>query len=283
MPRRFYLWAASALVLVTVAAVSWLTAKRAGILAPSEPGTPPALASQLHQPVSDALMASLRNASRAGLQFRVANPADIHLQPISGPRLNAGSKVGVLYIGGEFCPYCAAQRWGLVLTLLRFGDVNGLRYMASSSTDSHPNTATMTFQHVQYQSKLVSLQAVEVWDRHNHKLMPLDAVQTKIFATYDAPPYTQYPGGIPFVYVDGHYMLTDLMLPASDLTGMNWQQVADALADPRSKLFLEIMPNVNLMTAAICQLDGGNPADVCNAPGVVAASHALPKPDAAKH
>jgi hypothetical protein len=275
MKKRFYLWTGIVVALVVAAALVLVAARRAGIVMPHQARTPPALAGKLHKPVSGAFMATLQKASRAGLNLTATKPVDVHLQPIAGPRLNTSSKVGLLYIGGDFCPYCAAQRWGLVLTLLRFGDINGLQYMLSSPADSHPNTATVTFQRVEYQSKYVSLQAVEGWDRHVHKLTPLDPLQTRIFATYDAPPYTPDPGGIPFVYLDGHYMLTDPMLKASEIAGMTWQQIADGFADPRSKLFVDIMPNVNLMTAAICQLDGGNPTDVCTSPGVIAANAAL--------
>jgi len=38
-----------------------------------------------------------------------------------------------------------------------------------------------------------------------------------------------------------------------------------------------VMPRVNLLTAAICHLDGGKPADVCTAPGVAAAKSVLAK------
>ena len=38
-----------------------------------------------------------------------------------GSALTSGGKPEMLYIGAEYCPYCAAERWGMVVALSRFG------------------------------------------------------------------------------------------------------------------------------------------------------------------
>lgn len=235
---------------------------------------PPALAKQLDQPVPAALMDTLAKASRAGLGF-AGKPAATDLLAISGPRANHGSKPGLLYIGADFCPYCAGERWGLMLTLLRFGKLRGVHYMLSSPTDVYANTPTVTFQHAAYQSPYLEFQAVETADRLQRQLMVPDALQIKIFTTFDAPPYVQYSQSIPFVYLDGKYILNTLLVMPQDLAGKTWQQIAAALADPESPLFRSVMPKVNLLTAAICHTNGGKPTEVCTAPGVKAADGAL--------
>lgn len=242
----------------------------------SGPRTPPALAQKLDKPVSAKLVATLTQASHAGLRLNTA-PVDPHLRPISGPRVGNNRKVGVLYVGADFCPYCAGQRWGLMLTLLRFGKFSGLHYMLSSASDVYANTPTVTFQHARYQSRYVSFHAVETTDRDRHSLMMPNAAQTNILDTFDAPPYVRFAGSIPFVYVDGRYLVRQLLVRPTELTHMDWQQIATTLANPDSTLFRSVMPRVNLMTAAICHLDGGKPADVCTAPGVVAAKSVLDK------
>lgn len=255
---------------------------QAGIFGLSRPATPPALRKKLHKPVSRQLMATLGRATEAGLDLG-KTPANAHLKIISGPHPNPGGKVGFLYIGAEFCPYCAGQRWGLVLTLMRFGKFSGLQYMLSSPSDVYPNTSTVTFQHATYKSPYVALQAVEIEDRHHHALMSLDPLQKKILTTFDAPPHVRYPGSIPFVYVGGQYMLNQPMLMPQQINKENWQQIADTLANPKSILFRRVMPRVNLMTAAICHLDGGKPSAVCTSPGVVAANGELMELSPAKH
>lgn len=238
------------------------------------PKTPPAIAAKLGQPVPPSLMATLERASRAGLKL-TTKPDAAGLIAVSGPRPDSGSKVGLLYVGAEFCPYCAGQRWGIVLTLLRFGKLDGMRYMASTAGDVYANTPTMTFQHATYRSPWLDLQAVETADREQHPLMQLDKLQISIFTTFDAPPYVQYPESIPFVYLGGRYVLHELLASPESLANKDWKQIAAALDDPRSALFGEVMPRVNLLTAAICRLDGQKPADVCKAAGVAAATAAL--------
>lgn len=235
---------------------------------------PAALAKELDQPVPAATMEALARASRAGLAYDKAAAAT-DLIAVAGPRPDTGRKPGLLYIGADFCPYCAGERWGLVLTLLRFGQLDGVRYMLSSATDVYANTPTFTFQHAVYKSRYLAFQAVETADRLQRQLMTPDALQLRILAKFDAPPYLPSSGGIPFVYLDGKYVLATLLAAPQELDGKDWTRIADALADPTSALFQSVMPKVNLLTAAICRTNGGRPASVCRAAGVQAAQKVL--------
>lgn len=233
-----------------------------------------ALAKELDQPVPAALIDALARASRAGLaDDKVAGASD--LVAIAGPRPATGREPALLYIGADFCPYCAGERWGLALTLLRFGRLDGVRYMLSSATDVYANTPTFTFQHAVYKSPYLTFQAVETTDRLQRQLMTPSALQLKILAKFDAPPYFPSSGGIPFVYLDGKYVLATLLVAPNELDGKDWKQIADALADPKSALFQSVMPKVNLLTAAICRSNGSRPASVCQATGVRAAGKVL--------
>src|SRR5439155_1390163 len=63
------------------------------------------------------------------------------IKPITGTPLKGPSgKLEVFYYGAEFCPYCAAQRWPLIIAMSRFGTFSGLQTTTSSSTDVYPNT-----------------------------------------------------------------------------------------------------------------------------------------------
>ena len=44
---------------------------------------------------------------------------------ISGAALTSGGKPEMLYIGAEYCPYCAAERWAMIVALSRFGTFKG--------------------------------------------------------------------------------------------------------------------------------------------------------------
>lgn len=241
--------------------------------AQTTPGsTPPALAAKLNQPVAPILLGQLERASTAGLKLAI-RPLPVDVKEIQGPSL--GKPPVLLYIGADFCPYCASQRWGLLLTLLRFGRFTGVHYMLSSASDVYPNTATFTFQFSRYASPYLRFQAIETANRDEQSLMPMTPEATGIFKTFDVPPYAHFSYGIPFVYLDGAYLLTVPMLSPASLQGLSWEQIATQLANPRSALFKAAMPQVNLLSAAICRVDGHQPARVCGAPGVVAADGAL--------
>ena len=62
----------------------------------------------------------------------------------SAPPLTSGGKPSVLYIGAEYCPYCATERWAMVAALSRFGTFSGLRGIKSAATDAYPNTPRST-------------------------------------------------------------------------------------------------------------------------------------------
>jgi len=238
-------------------------------------GTPPGIATKIDHPVPASLLTSLTQASNSGLGLAPGAGTPLYLKPVDGPRVAQGDKVGILYVGADFCPYCAGQRWALVLSLLRFGSFSGLEYMASSATDVYSNTPTFSFLHATYDSKYVTFQAVEMSDREGKKLQHMDKAQNDIFNTYNAPPYMPHFGGFPFVYVGGQYIATRPLVTPDMLGGMDWDQIAKAFNTPSSDLYQAAMPQVNAVTAAICRLDGGNPDKVCSAPGVTAANAAL--------
>ena len=54
----------------------------------------------------------------------------------SSTPLTSGGKPEVLYLGSEYCPFCATQRWAMINALSRFGTFSGLTTTHSSSSDS---------------------------------------------------------------------------------------------------------------------------------------------------
>src|SRR5204862_473860 len=116
-------------------------------------------------------------------------------------------KALVVYIGAEYCPFCAAERWPIVIALSRFGTFSGLQLTTSASDDAFPNTPTFSFHGATYQSKYLTLQAVELRTRTGEPLDALTAEQQQVFTTYDAAPYTSKPGTIPFIDFGGRYLV----------------------------------------------------------------------------
>ncbi len=256
-------------------ALAMPAAQAGSLFGSSKSSTPPAIAAKIDHDVPQAMLKELAKASQAGLSLSPSPGTQLYLKAINGPRVAKGNKVGILYVGADFCPYCAGQRWALVLTLLRFGHFEGVQYMASSPTDVYSNTPTFSFQKSTYKSDYVDFTPVETANREGKRLESMNQSQKAIFQKFDVPPYTPTYGGIPFVYVDGAYLVSRPMVSPDALSGMEWKQVVASLKNPESDLFQSVMPQINALSAAICSLDGGNPDAVCSAPGVTAANAIL--------
>lgn len=233
-----------------------------------------ALDVQLDTPVSDAVMQTLQQAATNSLDASVV-PKHNSLQKILGTPVDADAKPTVLYMGADYCPYCAAIRWPLVVALMRFGDFSGIKYMRSSHDDVYADTATFSYHGASYVSDYVKFASVELQDREGNRLERPNQRQIEIFKKFDMPPYTSSAGGIPFLYMDGQYMQSGSPFNPAVLKDRTWAEVADALSKPESPLRQAIIGTANVYTAAICQLTNGQPENVCNAKAVTTAAQKM--------
>jgi len=84
------------------------------------------------------------------------------LKALAGqPELTAGGKPELLYMGGEYCPFCAAERWAIAAAVSRFGTLSGLHFIHSSPTDVYPSTPTLSFYKSRYTSRYLAFVPVE--------------------------------------------------------------------------------------------------------------------------
>jgi len=185
------------------------------------------------------------------------------IKPITGTPLKGPSgKLEVFYYGAEFCPYCAAQRWPLIIAISRFGTFSGLQTTTSSSTDVYPNTPTFTFRNATYTSQYIDFRSVETTDRDRNPLQTPTAAEQQLVSQYD-------PGGtIPFIDVANRYAMTGAMYTPDTLGGMSLRAVADALKDPSSTQARAIIGSANLTTAAICKANADQPGTVCSSSAI---------------
>jgi len=181
------------------------------------------------------------------------------LKPVTGPALAASGKPEMLYIGAEWCPYCAAERWAMAVALSRFGSFTPLRGVHSSPTDVYPNTATLTFYRTTYTSKYLVFTAVENQDVNRNQLQTPTAAQQALWAKYE-PPGNSYP----FIDIGNRFVATTTYSPQV-LQGLSWNQIAADLHNPSSPVSQGAVGSANLLTAAICKVTGNAPASVCSA------------------
>ena len=203
------------------------------------------------------------------------NSSQLPISAVKAPTSLTGSdgKPEVLYMGGEYCPYCAAARWVMLTALSRFGTFSGVQSMFSSSTDVYPNTPTFTFHYAKFTSQYVDFVPVEMWSRSASArdapdLQKPTAQQQQLMNTYDSS------GGIPFLLIGGKYVGSTPYNPQV-LAGRDQQQIASNLSDPSQQTTQAIIGNANLLTATICSVTNGSPSAVCGSTGVQKAGQLL--------
>jgi hypothetical protein len=183
-------------------------------------------------------------------------------KPIDAPDLTKDGKPLVVYLGAEYCPFCAAERWAMVQALSRFGTFTGLGFTHSATDDVFPNTATLTFHGSNYQSTVISFTGIETSDADHQ---PLDTVPPDIEALQTS---FNPKGSIPWIDFGGQYVISGASFSPGVLAGKSADQITAALADPGSAITKGIVGAANVITATICILTNNEPSAACSPPAV---------------
>jgi thiol-disulfide isomerase/thioredoxin len=167
---------------------------------------------------------------------------------ITGDPLTSDGKPEMLYIGAEYCPYCAAERWSMIVALSRFGTFTGLAttftsgYVAFTPVEEYtnlpdPSTGGYT------------------------TLMTPTAQQQALLEKYD----TANNGAIPFIDFGNRYMSVGASYDPGVLRGLTWSQIAADLHSPSTQVAKSVLGAANYLTAVLCKLTNGKPATACTA------------------
>jgi hypothetical protein len=191
---------------------------------------------------------------------------------ITGNALTSAGKPEMLYIGAEFCPYCAAMRWSMAVALSRFGTLQTpFHGIHSSSSDTLANTPTLTFYKSSgYSSRYLTFSSVENETRTHALLQKPTAAQQQIWQHYS-------PSGLGYPFIDfgNKFLINQPIYDGAVLKDLTWQQVSVQLRNPSSPVAQGILGAANFVTAAICKTTNGQPGNVCTAKGVTAAASHL--------
>jgi hypothetical protein len=174
-----------------------------------------------------------------------------------GPLLTIDGKPAVVFVSEESCPFCAAERWALTVALSQFGTWSQLGITKSSATDIYPNTATLSFRAVHYRSADLTLNTTELTDNVGHPLQAQTALDARLIASYDVPPYVNsvdQSGAVPFLDIGNQYILAGAQYDPQVLAGLSAAQIASQLATPSSPVAQAIDGAAKQIIAAIDQV-----------------------------
>lgn len=199
------------------------------------------------------------------------------------PGLRASGKPEVLFVGAEFCPFCAAERWALIVALSRFGRFRALDNMQSSNTSVFPGIQTFSFVRSNFISPYLAFVGVELYSN----VPDAQGIYTKIAAltssqqhVVDAYRSAGTSGEQPFPLVDIDNILvasTSGFSPAS-LSKLSQSGVLSDLKLGVTTEARAILASANYLTAGMCSATGQRPLAVCTSRGVRSADQALGLP-----
>ena len=245
------------------------------------PRTDPALARLITEVTTVPLGTSLPGfpsladpASPDGVYWSMLTISPDTHQAVSGSPLSRDGKPEVLYIGTEYCPYCAMESWPLIVALSRFGTFSGLATSRSPRFEQLAPVDGWTFYGSRYTSRYLSFVPVERYSNVlvNAKANPdaatsyrvlqqLTPAQKAIFRKYDKSRAT------PFLDFANRTVQIGPVTSLSPelMAGKSWLRLAAALRQPKSSLGTALTGEADLLTAELCALTGSRPATACPA------------------
>jgi uncharacterized protein DUF929 len=190
------------------------------------------------------------------------------------PPLTVAGKPEVFFAGVEPCPFCAVQRWGLIVALSQFGTFSNLHLM-QSVPEEPPVVRSFTFFGSRYHSPYISLVPVEVLSNVPSgfgfaHLQRLTHSENALVNRFDPSSQT------PFIDVANRFIRIDSTVQPTLVGGMSWTQITSSLRHPASIAAQAIGGEAEVLTAELCEVTNGNPASVCSTPVVKQYQAALP-------
>jgi hypothetical protein len=213
---------------------------------------------------------------KVGLPAEITNyPKKVKGQkPLTDPGLPE-----MLYMGAEYCPFCGAERWAMVMALSKFGTFKNLKITFSSVSDFAPDTATFSFYGSTYTSQYLAFKPFEL--ATNQPAASTAACNVNGYSCLDTN-YTsednnlfQKLGGGSFPFMDfGNVVMQSGAGFGNQplaLQGLTANQIAADFYTPTSAVAQAEDGSANYLTAGICAMTKNQPATVCSASYVKAA------------
>jgi hypothetical protein len=176
----------------------------------------------------------------------------------------------IIYLGANYCPFCAVTRWGLILALMRFGNFSVLRYMTSGTAvgEVYPGSPTFTFYNSNYSSTMIKFVPVEEETNNYTQLQTPTVFEDRLvnITDYNNPNVQAlYKGGIPFIDFGNISIQAAAPVSPAAIYRNTWNRVIANLSNVGTAQSQAIIGTADVFTARICKMTGGQPIDVCSA------------------
>jgi hypothetical protein len=191
---------------------------------------------------------------------------------LAGHPLTAGGKPEILYVGTEYCPYCAAENWALLAALGRFGTFTSVSQIRSAGYPPIPPLDSWTFYRSAYTSDYLTFVPVEMYSNVlvSPRANPLKASSYRVLekltpAQRSLMNKADKTKDTPFTDFGGQAVMIGSPIPPWMLEHLTWSQLISALRARRGAAAQAVIGAADFITAELCTLTRDRPAAACPA------------------
>ncbi len=175
---------------------------------------------------------------------------------VSKDTMKRGGKLYVFFMGAEYCPYSAAERWSIVRALQKFGQWDGLKQTMSAARDEpFLNLPTYDFTKATYNSPNIEFASREIKDREFKPLQKLLKTEEKLVRKFDQGKET------PFLFIGGRFVQVGSGFTPKIFIGHTFRQTETELRKIESEIRKTIDDEANIISALMCI--AGLPPELC--------------------
>jgi hypothetical protein len=201
-------------------------------------------------------MSTMVDAASKVTQLQFASTA-------SGGTLTTNGKPEVLFIGAEFCPICAAERWPMTMALMKFGTFTNLQETQSAKADG--DAGTWSYYGSTYTSQYLSFNPNELYTNQpsGNYYKPLDTLTAA-----EKQNWTQNEGSneaFPFINFGGKEVLETAQYNPQIIYYKSFSDILSAVGHNDNTVGASIDASAAVFTKYLCGLTNNQPGNVCSA------------------
>ena len=216
-------------------------------------------------PIPAAMTTKLASIPLSTLAAAPATGVTTSPQLIGDPDLTADGKPDLLYIGAEFCPVCATERWAMYVALSKFGTFSPQPGRIHSAVQDG-DISTLTFFNTTYSSPYFTFTPVETTTNQpsGNYYVALQTPTTGQLKLWESHTNQSFP----WLDFGGKMELTSAQYSPDTLVGQSFDNIAAAVGNNSTTIGADIDASAKVLIQTMCStLTGDQPAAVCRAVG----------------
>jgi Domain of unknown function (DUF929) len=185
-------------------------------------------------------------------------------QAATGGHLTSAGKPEMLFIGAEYCPICATQRWVMLVALSHFGTFTNLSKTHSALSDG--DIPTLSFYGSHFTSPYLTFTPVETYTNqpsggYYKPLQTPSAEQVSLWKANESGGSEAFP----FVDIGGVWALTSSQFSDTILEGHSFDSIVNSIGSNENTIGVNVNASAAILTKAICDVTNQQPGSVCKA------------------